>query len=328
MSDVRDLMKELPEPDPGGPDRVWSRFRRTRQRQRITRFWPVVPVALAAAAALFLRTGDTPRALELTAEGTQALHWSDQVQLEFAGRGTVSGTDRQAIVNWEQGRIAVQVTPKTGTELEIRTEEGVIRVIGTAFTVTRDRLGVSVDVSHGTVAVDCADGWSGRLTSDTGGHTCLPLRPALLLGRADALADQGAPLATRLLTLDRGVAAADPDSSVHTELLVRRMHTRAASGDRAGALADADAALAGADTGRSVEIRRFASRLSLYASCDAARPYLAPLATTGNAEDAVLLAECTADPAAARALLEQALPQLDGTWKARAKTALTTLEGR
>ena len=77
-----------------------------------------------------------------------------------------------------------------------------------------------------------------------------------------------------------------------------------------------------------VEVRRFASRLALYTGCDAALPYLEPLADDGNAEDAVLLAECTADPAAARALLEGAVDQLEGTWKTRARTALKTLEGR
>ena len=95
-----------------------------------------------------------------------------------------------------------------------------------------------------------------------------------------------------------------------------------------GALADAESVLSGADTGRTVEVQRFASRLALYSGCDAARRWLEPLGTAGNGEDAVLLAECTADPAAARALLVGVIDQLDGDWKTRAQNALDQLEGR
>ena len=103
MSDIREHLNRLPKPDPTGPDRVWLRYERTRQRDRLVRWWPAVPVALAAAAAALLLLGspEDPREMKLMADVTESLHWSEQVQLEFSGRGSVAGTAKDVSIDWE-----------------------------------------------------------------------------------------------------------------------------------------------------------------------------------------------------------------------------------
>jgi len=329
--DIQRELQRMPEPDPKGAQRVLRRFRASRQETVSSRApWMAPALALAAAATLWATVPrDTHRTLTLDASGTpESLSWSDQVQLEFAGHGAVSGTGRDVAITWEQGLISVQVAPNTASTLSVLTEEAVIDVVGTAFTVERDKTGVTVNVTHGKVAVSCRDGWSGHLVSTSEAHTCLPLHAAGLMARADAQLDQGAPPAEVLDTLNLGLNKAGHDSAERGELLVRRLHVHSQLGHRSLALDDADAYLTSGQTGRAVEVRQFASRIALYESCSRAMPYLEPLLDAGQAEDAVLFAECiaTSDPSRARELLEQALMALENTWQQRARRALNTLE--
>jgi len=331
--DIRQTLQRMPEPDPKGEERVLRRFRASRQERTSSRIhWVAPALALAAAAALWVNLPwDTSRTLALDASGTaETLTWSDQVAFEFSGHGSVTGTAQDATVTWDQGRIAVQVTPNTGSTLSVITDEAEIQVIGTAFTVDRDKKGVTVNVTHGKVAVSCKDGWSGHLVSDSGAHTCLPLHAAGLMARADALSDEGADPAQILETLDIGLATAEPGTAERGELLARRMHIHSQLGNRSRALSDADAYLDSAETGRGLEVRQFASRIALYDGCETAMPYLEPLLETGNAEDIVLYAECiaAADPQRARTLLRDALLALESDWQQRARQALQNLEGR
>lgn len=329
--DVRDHLRKLEEPDPAALDRVWQRFVRTRaEPRRKSSGWLLAPVglAIAAAAVVWMRTPAPDRTVVLDAETEAAQHaWSEQIQLDYAGVGEIEGSDRDARIHWRSGTLTASVVPNSGTALTVVTDEARVQVVGTVFSVTRDRLGVTTSVERGKVAVTCTDGYEGHVTPESGPHTCLPTRPGLLLGRADALIDAGADAATRMRTLDLGLELAERDSATASELLVRRMQTRGELGDLEGVLTDAETYLAGPGS-RRTEVLRYASYQALgERRCDRALPHLSELELIGTAQDRVLLAECLlADqPARARQLLEDAIPNLDTTWQQRAQRSLASL---
>jgi ferric-dicitrate binding protein FerR (iron transport regulator) len=319
--DVKQELRRLPDPDPAGEDRVWQRLQASRGARRR---WPVgAAVLLSASALAALWWGSqpaAPRAQSFDVAAPTIATWSDGVRLEVNGQGEVRGTDGDLVVAWSTGAVRAWVEPDRGTRLRVQTEEAVVDVVGTVFTVTRDRLGAHTAVERGKVRVTCADGWTGEVGPDDGPRTCLPVRAALLLGRADALIDAGAAPALVKETLDRGLVLAT-DQAVEEELRVRRMSVHAELGDVDAALTDAREALGGQAT-RAAEIRRFAGRLALTAGgCAAALEFLdGPEALP---EEQVLLAECLAsiDPARAQALLEGARPSLDPAWADRAAAA-------
>ncbi|MEZ4237945.1 MAG: hypothetical protein R3F59_17730 [Myxococcota bacterium] len=327
--DVRELLQRLPEPDPAGVDRVWARYRSGRRPAPRVPLWaPVIAIAAAAAALLVVNARTEPsRSLALGpgADAEGQLAWSQQVHLTLDGRGTATGTGHDLRIDWESGTIGVEVVPHSGTEVSVVTEEGTVHVVGTVFEVERDALGVTTRVSRGKVEVACRDGWSGALTPGER-HTCTPLRPAGLLGRADALADSGAPSGEVLDALDRGLAQVEPGAPVGGELLARRIRVRAEAGDAEGALADADRYLAEGHGSRRLEVLATAGRVALgQGGCGAALRWLEPLRREGTPEDRVILASCLVerDPAAAAALATAALADDDGAmdagWRAWAR---------
>lgn len=326
--DVRDTLRQLPEPDPEGEERVWQRFQATRRARPASRRWVWAGLglgaAVAAVASLVLLTPEGSHTVVLASESTASHDWSPQVDLSFEGQGEIAGTGKNAEIHWRSGTVTAEVEPNSGTHLTVITDEARVEVVGTVFSVTRDRLGVTTEVQKGKVAVLCTDGWEGLVTAETGPHTCLPTRPALLLGRADALLDQGAEPRVLMQTLDAGLAAAERDSAVASELLVRRMHAFGDQGSLDGVLKDAEAYLAGPGS-RRTEVQRYAAYQALQArDCKTALPYLSALEIAGTPQDRVLLAECLTDtqPSRSRALLEDALPHLDASWQDRARRTL------
>ncbi|MEN0065979.1 MAG: FecR domain-containing protein [Myxococcota bacterium] len=329
MTNLRERLEALPEPDPAAVDRMWVRFLTTqaqeprRRRQRwITR--GALALAAAALVTLWATAPESPRSETLTAQVLPENHrWSDQIQLETLGAGVISGTSRNATIDWESGTVHVEVEPNANTDVTVVTKEARVKVVGTKFDVRRDALGSTIMVQRGQVDVHCGDGWQGKLGIGEE-HTCLPTTASELLGRASALEAEGQTQAIGP-TLDRGLALAE--GPVRGELLARRMRLRAGKGDVDGALADATAYLA-SPSGRDTEILRFAGWLSLeYKGCAEARPWLDKLHAKGSAQDTVLLAECLAatDPERARQMLIMAMPTLDGEWSARAAADLANL---
>lgn len=329
--DAREHLKKLEEPDPDAVERVWKRFEHSRRApQRRSSGWVLAPtlVAVAAAAVFWVGQPQRDRTVLLRADTTAEQHaWSEQIQLDFAGTGEIKGSDRDAEIHWRSGTLTAEVTPNSATSLVVVTDEARVEVVGTVFSVTRDRLGVQTSVSKGKVAVTCKDGWSGHVTPQSGPHTCLPTRPGLLLGRADALLDQGAEPQVRMRTLDLALQLAERESATASELLVRRMHTRGELGDVQGVLQDAEAYLAGPGS-RRTEVLRYAAYQALgTGTCDRALPHLSELELIGTPRDRVLLAECLVptQPTRARQLLTDALPHLDAAWQQRANTTLAEL---
>lgn len=320
--DTKTVLAQLGEPDPAAVERVWTRFQVGRRPRRGR--WPL-RVAAAAVVAAWVAWPQAERAVAL--DGS-TVAWSDEVSIAAEGQGVVTGTSRDLVIAWDAGRIRAEVTPHTGTSLVVRTEEAEVVVVGTVFTVDRDRLGSTVEVERGRVLVRCRDGWAAEVGPDDPPLTCLPVSAAGLLGRADALVDAGGPPDAVLETLDRGVAAVRDDGPVLDELLVRRMRLHAEAGRVDAALADAERYLAHRSAARTLEVQRFAAWLTLDAyGCEAAVDRLTALHQAGSAEETVLLAECIAErePETARSMLLGALAMLDGEWSDRAVHDLSAL---
>ena len=342
--DVREELRKLPEPDPAAVDRVWETYQASRRTRR-SGVWFTLGVsglALAGAAALAvlvtpLILSDAPaRTLAIDATSPPSQRWSEQVELDTNGRGVASGTDRNVEIAWESGTITAHVVPKSGTQLAVVTDEARVEVVGTVFSVTRDRLGVSTEVERGEVAVTCADGWTGAVTPETGPHTCLPIRPALLLQRADALDEAGADREDVLDALDRGLAASAEGSFVASELLARRMQVHLAAGRVDEAVRDGQRYLASEHATRAVEVRTNLARTVLTVrGCEAARPWLLPLEAQGAPLDRVLLAECLVasepvDPERSIRILRDVvtLDGVDDSVRSRAQRTLDSLGAR
>lgn len=331
--DIRRKLQQLPAPDPHAPDRIWQRFEEERSGPAArTLSWPAFGVGSLALALAALAVVVIPEQIErevgMHAAELTNLEWSDTLHLTFSGHGSATGSGRDIRVDWESGTVKAEVAPGSGTNLEIITEEAEIRVVGTVFDVRRDRMGVTTTVERGTVHVACGDGWEGEVHAAES-HTCLPLRPALLMGRADALADQGASVQTQLETLDMGLSRADAGTAEYGGLLVRRMQLHADQGRSDAALADARRYLDAAQPSRRTDVLRRASYLVLAESgCAEAMTWLEPLVQAGTPEDGVLLAECVLadDPQRARDLLEAARDvELEPMWQARVSAALDRL---
>lgn len=324
--DVNEQLNNLPEPDPASLDRVWRRYQQTRQARpsRVGWGWTLGlagAVAVAAATLLVLRADDAPRRQLLASAEQTTRSWSDDIGLTLQGRGEIAGTSKDAEIHWRTGTVTASVTPKSGNKLAVVTEEARVEVVGTVFSVTRDELGVTTWVDRGRVKVACKDGWEGEIGPEDGKKVCLPVRPALLVGRADALAASSASTALQLETLDRGLALAEQGSATAGELLRRRVDVQVAQGAVEGAVKDAEAYLS-AGGPYAVEVRRAVVYAALQDAhgCSTALPFLADLEHTGDATDRVLLARCVApeQPSRARALLEDARPHLDAAWGAQA----------
>lgn len=321
MAEIREWLRALPEPDRAAEERIWRRLRDSRRPRPLRWTVPVLVGAGAVAAIAWFALRDPPRTVELR---TAAVDWSGDVHLDVDGHGVATGTRRDVAVAWESGTVRVEVEAHAGNRVAVETEEARIEVTGTVFSVRRDALGVTTTVERGSVAVRCADGWAGALRPEDGPRTCWPVRPAALLGRADALLAAGAPPDEVLATVDRGLAVAEAGSAAEGELLARRVRAGTEANRVGDVLADADRYLASADRGRRVEVLRAASRLAYRErGCAAALPYLAPLEAEGSAEDRVVLAACL--PARQDALLRAALASgepIEPGWRAWAASQL------
>ncbi|MEM6931910.1 MAG: FecR domain-containing protein, partial [Myxococcota bacterium] len=164
MSELRQRLEAMPEPDPSAVDRLWVRFQTTqalegrRRRQRWVAGGGVLAFA-AAAVGLWLTAPELPREQDLSARVTPSAHeWSPWIHLEALGEGSIAGTSRDATVDWTSGTVRVSVEPNTDTSLSVVTKEAHVHVVGTKFDVHRDALGSTVSVEHGRVAVECGDG--------------------------------------------------------------------------------------------------------------------------------------------------------------------------
>mgnify|MGYP003327532486 FL=1 len=159
------LLSTLGTPSPAAVARVRARLdESTRSSVSVGRLAgiAVATAAIAAAALLALQhvmipppAAPAPVAVALDAPSGWAVHTAvPDVGLSFEGVGTIGGTEDAPRIAWESGTLNVEVTPEKGVRLAVATAEAEVRVVGTGFTVQRDRLGTRVQVRHGRVEVD------------------------------------------------------------------------------------------------------------------------------------------------------------------------------
>lgn len=305
------LLSALPSAAPGAAARVRARLQRPARRALLPVF-AFGGVALAAVGLLLawlLPNASPPLAATLDAPTEwQGFSPTTEVALDFQGKGTLAGTAGAPRLAWDSGTLKVEVEPDRGIDLQVVTREAEVRVVGTGFSVTRDALGTAVAVAHGHVAVICADG--GKSLLGTGeSTTCAPTQPAALLGRARALAEQGAGPEDVLRAADQGLAAG-ATGAVASELVLVRVEALTRLGRAVEALAAAEAGLA-SDPARPLELRHLAVRNALAsAGCVAALPHLEALVASGaSGPELVHYADCVSDtePEAARRALTSAL---------------------
>lgn len=315
--ELRAVLHVLPGADPLAAQRIRGRLRDRPPARGLSPLVLLVPAGLGgamllAAFVLFaVRFLAPPRPLALPLSSQAA--WTDlaptsAVRLAFRGAGELGGHERAPVVDWEVGTLQVEVEPDRGIALAVRTREAEVRVIGTGFDVTRDRLGTSVSVRHGRVAVRCGDRVETVLDAGQS-RLCPPTGAAGLLGRARALLDAETDGADALASAEAGLAER-PEGTLHGELVLVRVEALTRLGRHADALAAAEAALGDAPL-RAADLRRLAARNALAATgCASALPHLAALVQdAADGPELVQYADCVAatDPSAARAALLAAL---------------------
>ena len=256
-------------------------------------------VALAGVMVVAWRIGEQPTpstiALELapSAEPTAA---GPGVVLTPNGVGTVSGTEKDVVIDWQSGDLGVSVEPNAGIALTVHTREAEVRVVGTVFEVDRDVRGTRVRVTRGKVAVQCGGGGDSFLVVPGMDVTCMPLSGAGNLASARLLIAEGAPADEVLAAIDRGLGFSTEGDPVRDELAALRIETLADDGQRDEAIAAARAFLATAATLRRVEVARILLRLDYeLEGCAAVSPFVVRELAT-SPEDAALLRACGALP--------------------------------
>lgn len=228
------------EPAPEATARLLRRVRSSRRPDPRPRRAAAVLVLIAAAFLIFLRLVPEPtpldQALSTTVPITESL--TAEVRADYTGTGRVQGTTAAPRIRWEVGTLALDVAPHQGIDLSVDTDEAVVTVVGTAFSVTRDRLGTAIQVSRGEVSARCIGGPAQALHAGERSF-CLPRRATGMLTRAQALLDLGATPEEVLDTLAQGLKLASDGDPAVGELLALRIEVLLELGRDAEAAADA-----------------------------------------------------------------------------------------
>jgi len=233
-------------------------------------------VLAVAAAAFMVLPGlgePQPLAASFAAGSSTPVEVAPGVVMTADGAGELSGTETAPRLAWASGAVDVSVEPGAGLDVQVVTDEGVVRVVGTVFRVERDALGTTVSVSRGKVAVECVGGSEQFVTADQS-TTCLPTTAAGLLGRARALPSGTASV---LDAVDSGLGL-QPDAAIRTELSALRVDHLARTGQIDAAISAAASHLAAADSGRRAEVARIGATLAYQRdACASVGPFLSEL---------------------------------------------------
>jgi len=175
------------------------------------------------------------------------------VALRYRGAGALSGESLAPRIAWTRGTVEIEVEPHPGIDLQVRTPEGIVTVVGTAFDVTRDVSGTSVSVRRGKVHVACVEAEPVLLVAGQS-TTCLPGTPAGFLVRARLLIAEGGSPVAALGLVERGLGDAR-GGPVGDELLYLRIELLMALGRPDEARTAADRYLAEPSRPRTDDLR-------------------------------------------------------------------------
>ncbi len=265
------LLCQLPPIPHGAEARVRRAVEASRARDatwfgRVRRRAPAIGVitfAVAAAALFAIRPPAPPALLSAQLDSSSdvfaTLEPRPGVLLAFSGQGSVQGTVAEPSVKWERGTLHVEVVPNLGIHFAVATREAEVSVIGTGFTVNRDRMGTSVEVQHGRVEVTCENG-AASLLNPGDRRECLPRTAMGLIGRADALQEEGASAREVLEVVELGLALAE-SGYARDELRVRRIRALVELGRNGDARRFAVEFLSDAAGDRTEEVRSMLAAL-------------------------------------------------------------------
>jgi len=211
------LLRRLPVPGDLALARLQA-LSRARSRKRPVAVGIAAAAAVAAVVVVFALAGPALLHRRLEAEVPTALPLVRGVDLVITGRGLAQGTEATPRIRWETGRIELDIDPAAHRDVTVETSEAMVHVVGTAFTLVRDAFGTTVEVTRGRVDVACRDG-SGASLEATHTITCWPVRPAGLLGRAQALRSDPA---RSLEALDRALPWTSAGNPIRGEILALR----------------------------------------------------------------------------------------------------------
>ncbi|HCH61669.1 MAG: hypothetical protein CL927_07165 [Deltaproteobacteria bacterium] len=221
-------------------------------------------VVFAAAAVTLLAVGLNPTPAPVAAaSGAHALAGVSQLQpleevvLDYGGQGAAAWDGKVVRIDWEEGALTSSVMPEQGIDLSVHTREGVVSVIGTEFTVTRDADGSHVLVDHGVVSVDCEA--SGQVTLRAGeSHTCAPVSAGQWLYKIDRLFAANGDSERIRTSIRRGVHYSATGDPLRGELLARQVQLQLRDGDRFAAAETARQYLSEGYTVRAEQLRPIA----------------------------------------------------------------------
>ena len=232
-------------------------------------------LAAAAAAVFVLPLLNQPRPIAASFASTESapVEVAPGVTLTTNGIGELSGTESAPRIALASGSVDVSVEPGAGLDVQVTTDEGTVRVVGTVFRVERSALGTTVSVTRGEVAVACS-GQPDQSIAASQTTTCQPTSAAGLLGRARALPAGSAAV---LDAVDAGLAMS-PSLAIGTELSALRVDHLARTGQADAAIDAASAHLSDPNIGRRAEIARIGASLAYQRDgCAAVGPFLSEL---------------------------------------------------
>lgn len=310
---VKNLLNQLP--DPVVSPLLYRKLKEIPSLEKSSRsdfvFW--MAPALVAALALFVIFENSPVQIpfQQIEEGIPADLPEVNIAFSDDGLGQLGGTSKSPVINWDHGRIELEVEPQKGINLIVRTQEANVKVVGTVFSVNRDMDGTEVEVEKGAVAVECKAGQSHLLHA---GESCkceLVTAPGQLF-RATKLRAQGAKPEQILSAIEVGLSSTVEGDLVWSNLQVLRMVTLNDMSRTETALELAQDYL---DLGyelRREEVLRFIIRENLNSNgCSEALPYMQDLISYSShgAEDIGLYVDCIAEINAkeAKKVLESAI---------------------
>jgi ferric-dicitrate binding protein FerR (iron transport regulator) len=299
LHSARPELSDVPGPRPGAAERVKARLAPHMAPQTSpwspARWGTALPLGLGSAAfamAASLLIGDVvhpeTHSERFLAGSSASVQLSEYVRAEHEGEGRVLRDGEDISIDWELGRIELEVEPGQGATVRLQTPEGSVRVVGTRLVVERNALGTEISVEHGEVALRC-EGSPEQTLRGGQSSECWPTTAAGLLGRARALEQDAAPPDSVLSTVEQGLLRETSGKGpLRAELLALRTQALLARGDQQEALRAAEEALAsGPDPIRSTELHRTAARLFLiWGYCDRAAPHLDALPSLTAEEQA------------------------------------------
>lgn len=199
-----------------------------RSQRRWTRRLVGGTLAAACALLVWLAVEPVPPPPPPAVSGVRLLDGVDtvapvaDVSIAYGGSGAAAWDGKTVRIDWEVGEITSEVTPEQDIDLSVHTREGIVKVVGTRFTVLRDASGSHVSVSHGTVWVACDGGDDATITAGQR-WTCPPVSAGQWLFNVDQLVAAQAPAEDVQASIDRGLRYTAEGEAIRGELLARKV---------------------------------------------------------------------------------------------------------